>query len=43
MEDLEAITKALRARNPLVATVVVTERDSASTLKRRTLKTTIRR
>ncbi|MFL5842371.1 MAG: Calx-beta domain-containing protein [Thermoleophilaceae bacterium] len=42
-KTLKAITKALRARKKLVATVVVTERDSASKLKRRTLKITIRR
>jgi hypothetical protein len=42
-KTLKAIKKALRARKTLVATVVVTERDSASRLKRRTLKITIRR
>jgi hypothetical protein len=42
-KTLAAIRKALRARKQLVATVVVTERDSASTLERRTLKITIRR
>jgi hypothetical protein len=42
-KTIAAIRKALRTRNKLVATVVVTERDSASRLKRTTLKITIRR
>ena len=42
-KTLKAIKKALRARKKLVATVVVTERDSASKTKKRTLKITIRR
>jgi hypothetical protein len=40
---LKAIKKALEAHKKLVATVVVTERDAASNVKRRTLKITIRR
>jgi hypothetical protein len=42
-KTLNAITKALRARKNLVATVVVTERISASTVKQHTLKITIKR
>ena len=42
-KTLKAIKKALQARKKLVATVVVTERDSASKVKHRTLKITIRR
>ena len=42
-KTLKAITKALRARNKLVATVVVTTRDSASKVSRKTLKITIKR
>jgi hypothetical protein len=42
-KTLKAITKALRARKNLVATVVVTERISASKVKRHTLKITIKR
>jgi Calx-beta domain len=42
-KTLKAITKALQARKRLVATVVVTERDSASKVKHRTLRITIRR
>lgn len=41
---LKAIKKALQARNKkLVATVVVTEQDSSSVSKRRTMKITVRR
>jgi hypothetical protein len=42
-KTLKAITKALRARNKLVATVTVSTRDSASKVTRKTLKITIRR
>jgi hypothetical protein len=42
-KTLKAITKALRARKNLVATVVVTSKDSASKVTRKTLKITIRR
>ena len=42
-KTLKAITKALRARKKLVATVVVTSKDSASKVTRKTLKITIRR
>ena len=42
-KTLKAITKALRARKQLVATIVVTTRDSASKVSRKTLKVTIRR
>ena len=42
-KTLKAITKALRARKKLVATVVVTSKDSASKVSRKTLKITIRR
>jgi Calx-beta domain len=40
---LKAISKALRARTKLVATVTVTARDSASHVTRKTLKITLRR
>lgn len=42
-KTLKAITKALRARKQLVATIVVTTRDSASKVSHKTLKVTIRR
>ena len=42
-KTLKAIKKALRARKNLVATVVVTSKDSASKVTRKTLKITIRR
>jgi hypothetical protein len=42
-KTLKAITKALRARKKLVATVVVTSKDSASKATRKTLRITIRR
>jgi hypothetical protein len=42
-KTLKAIKKALQARKSLVATVVISERDAASNLKKRTLKITIRR
>jgi hypothetical protein len=42
-KTLKAIKKALRARKKLVATVVLTSRDSASNVTRKTLKITIRR
>jgi hypothetical protein len=42
-KTLKAITKALRARKNLVATVVVSERISAWQVKRHTLKITIQR
>jgi hypothetical protein len=42
-KTLKAITKALQARKKLVATVVVTSKDSASKVTRKTLKITIRR
>jgi hypothetical protein len=42
-KTLKAITKALRARKNLVATVVVTSKDSASKVTRKTLKITIKR
>jgi hypothetical protein len=42
-KTLKAISKALKAHKKLVATVIVTERDSASKVKHRTLKITIRR
>ena len=42
-KTLKAISKALRAHKKLVATVVVTTRDSASNVKHKTLKITIRR
>ena len=41
-KTLKAIKKALRARNKLVATVVLTSKDSASKVTRKTLKITIR-
>jgi hypothetical protein len=42
-KTLKAIKKALQARKKLVATVVVTVKDSASKTSRKTLKITIRR
>ena len=42
-KTLKAISKALKAHKKLVATVVVTTRDSASNVKHKTLKITIRR
>jgi hypothetical protein len=42
-KTLKAISKALKAHKKLVASVIVTERDSASKIKHRTLKITIRR
>jgi hypothetical protein len=42
-KTLKAIKKALQARKKLVATVVVTSKDSASNVARKTLKITIRR
>jgi hypothetical protein len=42
-KTLKAIKKALRARKNLVATVVVTTKDSASKVTRKTLKITIKR
>jgi Calx-beta domain len=42
-KTLAAIKKALRARKNLVATVVVTTKDSASKVSRKTLKITIKR
>ena len=42
-KTLKAIKKALQARKKLVATVVVTSKDSASKVTRKTLKITIRR
>lgn len=42
-KTLKAIKKALRARKKLVATVVVTSKDSASKVTRKTLKITIKR
>jgi hypothetical protein len=42
-KTLKAIKKALRARKNLVATVVVTSKDSASKVTRKTLKITIKR
>jgi hypothetical protein len=42
-KTLKAIKKALQARKKLVATVVVTTKDSASKTSRKTLKITIRR
>jgi VCBS repeat-containing protein len=41
-KTLKAIKKALRARKKLVATVVVTSKDSASKLTRKTVKITIK-
>lgn len=42
-KTLKAIKKALQARKKLVATLVVTTRDSASKVSRKTLKITIKR
>jgi hypothetical protein len=42
-KTLKALKKALQARKKLVATVVVTSKDSASKVNRKTLKITIRR
>src|SRR5213076_2513759 len=42
-KTLKAIKKALQARNRLVATVVVIERDASSVSKKRTVKVTVRR
>src|SRR4051794_40005940 len=42
-KTLKAIKKALQTRNKLVATVVITSRDAASKVHRKTLKITIRR